>query len=122
MGPPLPEPSDADPGRLLAVQLERTVDRLRALGIARLSASFEPEPSRAAAARAVAQRLADDAADLEGEPRRALPVLADAAAGDQVAVCGHDLLAAASGREADDDVAPRLIAAADLLLDLRRRV
>jgi hypothetical protein len=120
--PPQPAASDDAPGPRLAVQLERTVDRLRSLGLARLAASFEPEPSRAAAARAVAQTLADDAADLEGRPRRDVPVLADAAAGDQLAVCGQDLLLAAAGREAEPDVGARLAAAAELLLDLRRRV
>ena len=91
------------------------------MGLARLSAAFQPEPTRADAARAVAQLLADSAADLEGGPRRTLPRLADGAVGDQVAVCGHDLLAAAADRAAPevDDV---LLAAADALLDLRRRV
>jgi hypothetical protein len=118
-------------------ELERTVDRLRTLGLARLEVSFEPEPTRAAAARALAQHLADLAADLEGEPQRELPVLATAACGDQLAVCGHDLLAAYAGHSgsgpaesatARDEPAPeptdqaRIQAAADLLLDLRRRL
>jgi hypothetical protein len=110
------------PVERLEADLRRTVDRLRTLGLARLGASFAPEPTRADAARDVAQRLADLAADLEGAPRRTVPRLADAAVGDQVAVCGHDLVAAVAalpaGRDADADV----LAAADLLLDLRRRV
>ncbi len=106
----------------LAAQLERTVDRLRTLGLARMAASFEPEPTRADAARGVAQRLEDLAADAEGREPRTLPRLADAAVGDQVAVCGHDLLAAlasGSGVVEGQSVAG---AAADLLLDLRRRL
>jgi len=75
------------PVERLEADLHRTVDRLRTLGLARLAASFEPEPTRADAARGVAQRLADAAADLEGGPRRTLPRLADAAVGDQVAAC-----------------------------------
>ena len=102
--------------------LRRTVDRLRTLGLDRLKASFAPEPSRADAAHALATRLADAAADLAGTPRRAVPRLADRAVGDQVAVCGHDLLAAASAfaDRAVGDAALSL--AADDLLDLRRRI
>ena len=106
----------------LEAQLERTVDRLRTLGLARLAASFEPEPTRADAARGVAQRLADLAAELESREPRTLPRLTDAAVGDQVAVCGHDLLAAlgpGSGVARRESVAA---VAADLLLDLRRRL
>jgi hypothetical protein len=103
-----------------AVDLERTVDRLRSMGLARLAASFEPEQTRADAAHALAQRLCDDAADLELRPRRQVPRLADHAAGDQLAVCGLDLLAAA--RDRDTDVAAVLTHAADALLDLRRRI
>lgn len=109
------------PRERLQADLTRTVDRLRTLGLARLEASFEPEPTRADAARAVAQHLADLAADLEGEPRRTLPVLGVQAAGDQVAVTGHDLLAAAAASDVPD-VDARLTEAADLLLDLRRRL
>ena len=101
--------------------LRRTVDRLRTLGLDRLKASFAPEPTRADAAYAVAGRLADAAADLDGGPRRALPRLADQAVGDQVAVCGHELLAASSVADrAVGDAALSL--AADDLLDLRRRI
>ncbi|MGE3810823.1 MAG: hypothetical protein AB7I24_04690 [Candidatus Nanopelagicales bacterium] len=122
MGPGPDDDARSDPGRRFAAQLERTVDRLRGLGLARLSASFEPEPTRAAAARGLAQWLADGAAGLEGGPSRPLPALADAAAGDQVAVCGHDLLAAASERLGDPAVASLLDEAAERLLDLRRRL
>jgi len=110
------------PVERFSAQLERTADRLRTLGIARLGAPFDPEPTRADAARAEAQRLADNAAGLEGRPTRALPRLADAAVGDQVAVCGRDLLAAAQLRDDEADVVRLLDAAARRLLDLRRRV
>ena len=117
--------SDVDapstPGDRLEVQLRRTVDRLRTLGLARLGASFEPEPTRADAAHRVAQRLADAAADLEGLERRPVPRLADSAVGDQVAVTGHDLLAAAAAADAVEGEAA-CAAAAELLLDLRRRL
>ena len=106
----------------LEADLRRTVDRLRTLGLARLGASFAPEPTRADAARGVAQRLADAVADLEGGPRRTLPRLADAAVGDQVAVCGHDLLAALASGHGVTDVEAVVLAAADDLLDLRRRI
>jgi len=105
----------------LETQLRRTVDRLRTLGLARLAASFEPEPTRADAAHVVAQRLADVAADLEGRRRRSVPRLADSAVGDQVAVTGHDLLAAAAAADAVEGEAA-CAAAAELLLDLRRRL
>jgi hypothetical protein len=60
------------------------------------------------AAQALAQQLADAAQDLEapGAPRRAVPDLGVFAVGDQVAVTGADLLAAAaaSGRDLPDEV------------------
>ena len=106
----------------LEAQLGRTVDRLRTLGLARLAASFEPEPTRADAARRVAQRLEDLAAELESREPRPLPRLADAAVGDQVAVCGHDLLAAVGSGHGVAAVEAVVLAAADDLLDLRRRI
>jgi hypothetical protein len=119
--PPSPTSDDAA-AEVYAAQLGRTVDRLRSLAITRLAAPFEPESPRADAARALAQRLADTAATLEGEPRRTLPRLADGAVGDQVAVCGGDLLEAASTRLGDPAVVPLLATLADDLLDLRRRL
>jgi len=105
----------------LEAELARTADRLRGLGLARLAASFEPEPSRADAARGVAQRLADLAAGLAGEPTRTVPRLGDHAVGDQVAVCGRDLVDAA--RAHPSDAADRALdEGAALVLDLRRRV
>jgi hypothetical protein len=50
--------------------------------------------SPADAVRSAAQALADLAADAEGEPRRPLPRLATHGLGDQLAVVGHDLIAA----------------------------
>jgi hypothetical protein len=105
----------------LEADLDRTADRLRGLGLARLAAAFEPEPTRADAARGVAQRLADLAAELAGEPRLTVPRLGDHAVGDQVAVCGRELLDAA--RAHPSDAADRsLDEAAALVLDLRRRL
>jgi hypothetical protein len=119
----------------LQADLTRTVDRLRTLGLARLEADFAPEPTRGDAARQVAQHLADVTADLEGRPRRPLPVLGVQASGDQLAVVGHDLLSATSepetatlpsdpgtARVGAAEVDAVLLEAADLLLDLRRRL
>jgi len=86
-----PPPDPGDPARL-AVEIERTVDRLRSLSAVRLAAALPDGRSRAAAAFALAQVLADRAAGLEGQPVRRLPDLPDLAAGDVLAVCGHDLL------------------------------
>jgi hypothetical protein len=119
----------------LQADLTRTVDRLRTLGLARLEADFAPEPTRADAARRVAQHLADVTADLEGRPRRPLPVLGVQASGDQLGVVGHDLLAVTSdpetatvrgdlgtARVGSADVDAVLLEAADRLLALRRRL
>ncbi len=120
-----PGPGPSDPradsaAERFSDQLGRTVDRFRSLALARLAAPFGPEPTRADAGRDLAQRLADACAGLEGSTVRALPRLADPAVGDQLAVCGRDLLVAASAApDPGDDV---LSAFADDLLDLRRRL
>ena len=105
----------------LEADLGRTADRLRGLGLTRLAASFEPEPTRADAAHGVAQRLADLAAGLAGEPTRTVPRLGDHAVGDQVAVCGRDLVDAARAHPSDS-ADQALDDAAELVLDLRRRI
>ena len=68
--------------------------------LTRLAAPWGDYPSRAAGARALAQRLADHAADLGGWPRRAVPDAGDASVGDQVAVTGRDLLSLSPGADA----------------------
>ena len=119
----------------LAADVRRVSDRLRTLSATRLAAPPGPSvdggpehPSRAAAGRAAAQALADAAADLEaaaaGVPpvRRRLPDLPDLSVGDQVAVTGHDLLAALG---AADPPSAALLAARDAtraLADVRRRL
>ncbi|WP_439676272.1 hypothetical protein [Embleya sp. MST-111070] len=73
-------------------------DRLRHLSEARLKAPLtarqEGAPSRAGAALALAQCLADLAAAVEGEPRREVPDLGVFVVGDQIAVTSGDLAAA----------------------------
>jgi hypothetical protein len=92
----------------LGRDIERVSDRLRGLSEARLAAAAPQHASRAAAARATAQTLADAAAGLEAgaDPLsptwRTLPELSDLAGGDQLAVTGHDLLAAAHQAAPDD--------------------
>ncbi len=87
----------------------RVVDRLRTMPLTRLAAPWPPHPSRAAGARALAQRLADRAADLTGGPRRDVPDVGDAAVGDQVAVTLADLLAMSPPPGVLADVAEDLI-------------
>lgn len=74
-------------------EVNRVVDRLRSMTLARLAAPWQGFDSMAAGARGLAQRLADRAADVGGWPRRAVPDVGDAAVGDQVAVTAADLLA-----------------------------
>jgi len=94
----------------LAADVRRVADRLRGLSQARLQAPVPPFASRAAAAREVARVLAlaaqgAAASDQVHEPAwRQPPALADFAAGDQVAVTGHDLLAALDGVDPAADV------------------
>jgi hypothetical protein len=94
----------------LATEITRVSERLRTLPLTRLSAPVPPYPSRAAAAHALAQRLAVAAQGIESratpEPPawREVPRLADHAAGDQVAVTGRDLLDALAATGPDDDV------------------
>lgn len=84
----------------LAADVRRVADRLRGLSQARLAEAATPHASRAVGARRAAQALADAAQGIEeragaGEPTwRHVPELTDFAVGDQVAVTGHDLLAA----------------------------
>jgi len=58
----------------------------------RLDLRLRPFSNHADAGHALAQRLADDAAVLTGEPNRVVPRLNDLAVGDQVAVTGADFV------------------------------
>ena len=120
----MPEQTHPEPGAGaddLARDLDRVIDRLRSLSAARLAAPVPGWASRAVAARALAQACADAAAHLTGEPTRTVPALSDLAVGDQVAVCGHDLVAALSGTGTDRDAAATAAAAVRADLDALRR-
>ena len=130
----------------LAADVRRVADRLRTLSAARLAGpaappedGMPPYGSRAQAARAVAQVMADAATALESAAAgggwvewRPLPELADFAVGEQVAVTGHDLLAALALVPPGTDVwwdvydhgpaRPGVERAARLLADVRRRL
>ncbi|MDQ1603540.1 MAG: hypothetical protein QOE01_1385 [Actinomycetota bacterium] len=87
----------------MEADVRRVADRLRGLSQARLAAPVPGHPSRAAAGRALATRLAHAAQGVEGrgdpaEPTwRDLPELSDFAVGDQVAVTGNDLFRSLAG-------------------------
>ena len=82
----------------LVDQTDRLVDRLRAMPAPRLARASDGEPSVADSAHALAQVLADLAADVGGLPRREVPRLTDFSVGDQVAVTLHDLVSAVGDR------------------------
>ena len=141
----MPEEGWAPLAEELAADVRRVADRLRTLSAARLAGppgppedGMPPYRSRAQAARGAAQAMADAAAALEVGPaggwaeRRPVPELADFAVGEQVAVTGHDLLAALTLVSPDEQVwfgpydrAPARLGveqAARLLADVRRRL
>ena len=100
---------------LLRKEVGALVARLRLWTPARWAAACEPWGTRADLGRHLAQSWADLAADLEGQPRRPLPVLApDLLVADQLAVTGDDLVRA-SPAEQDDLVAHLLAHRFDLL-------
>ena len=107
--------SDPD---LLAKEVSSLVQRLRLWTPARWAAACPPWGTRADLGRHLAQCLADEAASVEGEPPRALPVLSpDLLVADQVAVTGDDLVRAAREHpvELDAVVAHLLAHRLDLL-------
>jgi len=136
----------------LAADVRRVSDRLRNLSATRLASAPAPPPeggppyvTRAQAGRAAAAELARAATALEAgsgrpdlghptQPRQLpdLPVLSDLAVGDQVAVTGHDLLAAMDAvspattvwtSSYENPTAERAVrAAARVLADVRRRL
>ncbi len=119
----------------LAADVRRVSDRLRHVSEAQLATPAGPYATRADAGRHAAQALATAAQALEegagpASPAwRTVPRLADFAVGDQVAVTGQDLLAAAAATQAGDEVATPdgrrpaaevVRGAADLLATVRR--
>ena len=85
---------------LLAKEVSSLVSRLRLWTPARWAAAADPWGTRADLARHLAQWLADQAAALEGQPPRRLPVLdTDLLVPDQLAVTGDDLVRATPGDE-----------------------
>ena len=109
LGAPALRAARAELSRFLDLQAER----VRSLPLSRLERTRPGEDAPPAdAVRAGAQALADLAADAEGEPRRPLPRLATHGLGDQLAVVGHDLVAAGD--------AAALAAAHEVLVGVRR--
>ena len=92
----------------VTTETARVVDRLRSMPVARLAAAWPPCASRAAGVRALAQRLADRAADLGGWPRHEVPDAGVAAVGDQLAVTVQDLLALTPPAEVLAEIAAEL--------------
>jgi hypothetical protein len=86
-------------------RLERLADRLRVVG-PRLAARRDPAAGELLGTiRAGLQRLADLAADVDGEPRRVVPELAAHALADQALVLGHDVLSVPDKRVAPNGIA-----------------
>ncbi|MFJ7248326.1 hypothetical protein ACIQWA_27375 [Kitasatospora sp. NPDC098652] len=78
----------------LVVAVDGLADRFRALPQSKLLGAVPGHASRAAAVLALARRLAALALAAEGGPEREFPDAGAFAAGDQLAVAGHDLAAA----------------------------
>ncbi|MGW2371446.1 MULTISPECIES: hypothetical protein [Kitasatospora] len=78
----------------LVEAVDELADRFRSLPQSKLLGAVPGHPSRAAAVLALARRLAALALAAEGGPEREFPDAGAFAAGDQLAVAGHDLAAA----------------------------
>ena len=101
-------------------EVQRVADRLRTLALSRLgSTPADGSRSPVEAARSVCRRLEQLTAEVHGRPAYDVPVLADAAVGDQVAVIGGELVAALRGSGSGADA---LVAGLDALVELRRRL
>ena len=111
------EPSDEDAERLL----ERLADRLRVVGPRLAAREGEAAQQLLREIRAGLQRLADLAAETDGEPRRAVPELAAYALGDQALVLGHELLGE-PGQEPGRRAAAVRAAAGQILQDINRLI
>lgn len=103
------------PDHQVRTELDRVLTRLTTLGprLSRPAADGGPSAglsSPADATRAVLQPLADAVADASGERVRPVPVLADRAVADQLAVLGADALDPALPPAALADLAGRLTA------------
>ena len=102
-----------DPAALLRRESRSLVQRLRLWTPSRFAAQVPGHGTRADLVHHLAQRLADQAADAEGQPRRLLPRLeGDLVLPDQLAVTADDLARVA-------DPAPARAATAHLLLHRR---
>ncbi|MDH6705314.1 hypothetical protein P3T27_002022 [Kitasatospora sp. MAA19] len=77
----------------LVEAVDSLADRFRSLPQSKLLGAVPGYESRAAAALALARRLAALALAVEGGPEREFPDAGAFAAGDQLAVAGHDLAA-----------------------------
>lgn len=96
---------------VLAKEVASLVQRLRLWTPTRWQAVAQPWGTRADLVRHLAQWLADQAADAEGQPRRALPVLAnDLLLADQLAVTGDDLVRAQPTEQISADAVAHLLA------------
>ena len=97
--------------QLFAKELDGLVQRLRVWSPTRWAADASPWGTRADPVRHLAQWFADQAADLEGHPQRALPVLRpDLLVADQLAVTGDDLVRAGPPDEICQDAVAHLLA------------
>ena len=88
------EELDRDSDREFDRELDRVADRLRVLGPRWAGRAHAEDEPALALVRGLLQELADAAADVEGRPRRPVPVLAGHGLADQLLVLGHDLRAA----------------------------
>ncbi|MQS13765.1 hypothetical protein F7Q99_16185 [Streptomyces kaniharaensis] len=84
---------------------DKLADRFRSLPQSKLLGAVPGYDSRAAAALALARRLAALALAVEGGPEREFPDAGAFAVGDQLAVAGHDLAAALEGLPEGAEVA-----------------
>ncbi|WP_055585761.1 hypothetical protein [Peterkaempfera griseoplana] len=94
----------------LLTTVDRLADRFRSMPQSRLTGPVPGHASRAAAALELARRLAAEAQAVEQDgaaPYRELPDAGPFAAGDQLAVAGHDLAAALAAHPSGSPVATR---------------